>query len=159
MKRKTPGGIWALRGVSVALGLIVIVVIGTIAYSAYEVYTGVAGELSGGSHPITAGAVVQGSSAIVTLNITAPNRGVYPLNMTLTCDSPPSDVVCAPAGVVIPPGHEGLLSFKMTIVNVQAFEAASDHTVNGTVTISMEPFVSLSVGMDLGSIAMRGLGQ
>ena len=117
MKRKTPTGIWALRVVTIAIALIVIVIIGTVAYSAYEDYTVVRSELAGGSNQATAVVSPQGASETVSLNITLSNRGFYTLNVTVTCTYPSSNVVCQPASVSVPPGQDGVLRFRMTVVD------------------------------------------
>jgi len=156
MKRKTPRGIWALRAVSVALALIVIIVIGTLGYSAYEDYTAVRAELSGGSQQAVGSAVLQGQSETVSLNITVPNRGLYALNVTVVCGPQEVAVTCQPSEVVVPPGQQGVLRFRMTVVDLSQFEAAPSHRINGTVIISMEPFASVSIGTDFGGFVSSG---
>lgn len=155
MKTKTPGGIWALRGVTLAITLIVLLVIGTVAYSAYEDYTGVRSELSGGSSQALVKAMLQGSSEVVSVVITVPNSGLYTLNVTVTCHPRTNNVVCQPSHVSVPAGQQGVLHFQMTIVNLAQFAASSDHRINGTVTIALEPFASLSIGVDLGGFVGR----
>ncbi len=158
MKRRTPKGIWALRAVTITIALIVILVIGTVAYSAYEDVTAVRSELAGGSHQAVGSRVLQGSAETVSINITVPNRGLYTLSLTVTCRYPTSNVVCQPANVSIPPGQEGVLRFKMVVADINQFNAAADRTVNGTVTADMPPFVTLSVKTDFGSFVSGGGG-
>ena len=145
-KRKTPRGIWALRGVTIAVALIVLIVIGTVAYSVYEDYSAVRPELAGGSQQAVGAAVLRGSTETVSINITVPNRGLYPLNVTLNCDYPTANVVCQRTSVDVSPGGQGVLRFRMTVLDVSQFESSSNHVINGTVAISMEPFVSLTIG-------------
>ena len=149
-------GIWALRGVTVAVALIVLLVIGTVAYSAYEDYSAVRAELAGGSRQAVGAAVLRGSMETVSINITVPNDGLYPLNVTLTCNYPTPNVVCQRTSVNVSPGGEGVLRFRMTVSDVSLFENSSDRVINGTVAISMTPFVGLTVGTDFGGFVKTG---
>ena len=152
--KRTPKGIWALRAVTLAIAVVVIIVVGTVAYSAYEDYTAVRPELTGGSsNPI--GSVTQsGNTAVVSINLTIPNRGVYTLNVTLTCDSNPV-VTCTEGRVSVPPGGEDVLRFKMTITDLKTY-VASNTRINGTVYMGLEPFVNLSVVTDLSGLVKVG---
>lgn len=156
VKRKTPIGIWALRGVTVAVFLVVMLVVGTVAYSAYEDYSAVKAELAGGSKQAAGVAVLRGPSETVSINITVPNNGLYPLNVTLACDYPTSNVVCQRTSVNVPPGGEGVLRFRMTVSNFSQFEDSGNQVINGTVSISMSPFVGLTVGTDFGGFVKSG---
>ncbi len=156
MKLKTPRGIWALRAVTIVISLIVLLVVGTLAYSAYEDVSAVRSELAGGSQQAVGKAVMQGQSEVVTLNITVPNRGLYTLNITVTCSYPTSNVVCEPANVIVPAGQEGVLHFKLTVADVSQFATSPDHRINGTVTAEMQPFAKISVVTDFGSFVQTG---
>ena len=149
-------GIWALRGVTVAVALIVLLVIGTVAYSAYEDYSAVRAELAGGSRQAVGAAVLRGSMETVSINITVPNDGLYPLNVTLTCNYPTPNVVCQRTSVNVSPGGEGVLRFRMTVSDVSLFENSGNRVINGTVAISMVPFVGLTVGTDFGGFVKTG---
>jgi len=159
VKRKTPLGIWALRGVTVAIAVIVLLVVGTVAYSAYEDYTAVKAELAGGSNQAVGAAVLDGSAETVSINITVPNGGIYPLNVTLTCDYPTSNVVCQRTSVDVSPGSQGVLRFRMTVLDVSEFEGSGNQLINGTVAISMAPFVGLTVGTNFGGFVKTGGAQ
>ena len=156
VKPKTPLGIWALRGVTVAIALLLLLVIGTVAYSAYEDYTAVRAELAGGSQQAVGAAVLRGSTETVSINITVPNNGLYPLNVTLSCNYPTSNVVCQRTTVDVSPGGQGVLRFRMTIVDVSQFEGSDNQVINGTVAISMTPFVGLTVGTNFGGFVNTG---
>ncbi len=156
MKLKTPRGIWALRLVTIVVLVVVLIVVGTLAYSAYEDVSAVRSELAGGSQQAVGRAVMQGPSEIVTLNITVPNRGLYALNITVTCDYPTSNVVCERTNVVVPAGQEGVLHFKLTVANLAQFVSSSDHRINGTVTAEMQPFAKISVVTDFGGFINTG---
>ena len=155
-KPQTPRGLWALRGVTVAITLIVIIVLGTVAYSAYEDYTAVRSELAGGSNQAVGRAVITGTSEAISINITVPNRGLYTLNVTMSCEYPTSNVVCAPAHVSVPPGGQGVLRFAMNVANVTQFENSIDRRINGTVAIAMPPFASVSIQTDFGGFVNTG---
>ena len=149
-------GIWALRGVTVAVALIVLLVVGTVVYSAYEDFSAVKAELAGGSQQAVGAAVLRGTTETVSINITVPNTGLYPLNVTLTCDYPTTNVVCQRTSVDVSPGGQGVLRFRMTVLDVPQFESSDNQVINGTVAISMEPFVGLVVGTNFGGFVKTG---
>ena len=155
--RRTPRGIWALRAVTLTIALIAILVIGTVVFSAYEDYSAVKPEITGGSsHPI--GSMTQdGNTAVVSINFTVPNRGVYTLNVAVTCGSNSNPVVtCTEGRVSVPAGGQDVLRFKMTITDLKAYLASSDRRINGTVSMGLEPFVNLSVVTDLSGLVKVG---
>ena len=152
-------GIWALRGVTVAIALVVLLVVGTVAYSAYEDYSAVKAELAGGSQQAVGAAVLEGSAESVSINITVPNNGLYLLNVTLSCDYPTPNVVCQRTSVDVAPGGEGVLRFRMTVSNLSQFESSDNQVINGTVAISMTPFVGLTVGTNFGGFVKSGGAQ
>ena len=156
VKRKTPMGIWALRGITVAVALIVLLVIGSVVYSAYEDYSAVKAELAGGSQQAVGAAVLRGTTETVSINITVPNKGLYPLNVTISCDYPTSNVMCQRTSVDVAPGGEGVLRFRMTVFDISQFENSVSKVINGTVAISMTPFVGLTVGTDFGGFVKTG---
>ena len=101
----------------------VVLVIGSVLYSAYEDYSAVRPELEGGSSQPIGGVTQNGNTATVSINFTIPNTGVYTLNVTLTCSDPNPNVVCAAGHVSVQPGERQVQRFKMTIVNVQQYVA------------------------------------
>jgi hypothetical protein len=151
-KRKTPRGVWALRGVTIAIALVVILAVGTVVYSAYEDYSAVRPELSGGSSQPVGGITQNGNTATVSLTFTIPNAGLYTLNVTLTCDNSNPNVVCQAGHVSVPPGGQQVLRFNMTITNVQQYIDSGDRRINGTLAMALEPFVSISIGTDLSGL-------
>ena len=158
MKRKTPRGIWALRAVTVAVALIVIIVVGTVAYSAYEDYTVVRSEFAGGSNPAVAQVVKNGNSESVSLAINFTNKGIYTLNVSVSCTYPSPNVSCQPASAGVAPGQQGTLHFMMTVNSLSEYASSSDHRVNGTVSVSLEPFITLTIGTDFSSAINGGGG-
>jgi hypothetical protein len=153
LKRRTPGGVWALRGVTAAITLIVLIVVATVAYSAYEDYSGIRSGVASGNSLIAGSAVYNETSGaeIISFNVTVPNRGLYSVNVTIDCSSSNSAVACQRASASIPPGQSQMLRFVMTVSDVQQFLASSDHQINGTVDLGLEPFASLSVGVNFTS--------
>ena len=156
MQRKTPRGVWALRGVTVAISLIVVIVVGTVAYSAYEDYSAVRSELTGGSNQARGMGVLNGNTYTVSINITVPNNGLYTLDVTISCDTANPDISCSPAEVSVPGGLVQVLRFKMTVSDVKGYLALSDRTINGTVAIALEPFANLNIGVDLSGYVQTG---
>ena len=154
-RRKTPAGLKVIRGVSIAITLTLILVLGTVAYSAYQDWNAVKSELSGPSPQATGKAVMQGPSEVVSINITVPNRGLYTLNVTVSC-TPQPNIVCSPAQVSVPAGEQGILRFKMTVVDIAQYTSSSNHRIDGTVAIQLVPFASLGVGVDLGGFVHQG---
>lgn len=158
VKQKTPRGIWVLRGITVAIVVILLLVVGTVAYSAYEDYSAVRAELAGGSKQVVGTVVSNGSNETVSIDIPVPNGGLYPLNVTITCNYPTSNVVCQRTSVNVAPGGEGMLKFRMIVYDVSQFENSGGHLINGTVAITMAPFVGLTVGTDFGGFVKQGGG-
>ena len=147
-----------MRAVTVAVALVVIIVVASVGYSAYEDYTAVRAELSGGSQQAVGRAVLQGQTETVSINITVPNSGLYSLNVTMTCSYPNSNVVCQRTTVNVPPGQQEVLHFRLVVANLAQFTSLTDHRINGTVDISMPPFVSLSIGTDFSGFVSTGGG-
>jgi hypothetical protein len=155
MKRKTPAGIRVLRVISIAITIVVMLLIGSVVYSAYEDYSGVTRDFgSSGSGQVTA--VQQGTAELVSLNVTIPNKGLFTLNVTVTCTDQNPNIACDRATVSVPPGGQDVLRFHMTIKDVAAYQASADHRINGTVTVELVPYTSLSVGVDLASLVNQG---
>ncbi|MDA4119909.1 MAG: hypothetical protein OK436_04920, partial [Thaumarchaeota archaeon] len=124
-------------------------------YSAYQDWNAVKSELSGPSPQATGKAVLQGSSEIVSINITVPNKGLYALNVTVSC-TPQTNIVCSTAGVTVPAGAQGILRFRMTVVDIAQYAGSNNHRIDGTVAIQMVPFASLGIGVDLGGFVHQG---
>ncbi|MDG6985127.1 MAG: hypothetical protein JRM73_00065 [Nitrososphaerota archaeon] len=150
MKPKTPGGIWALRGISVLIALVVIGAILAVGFSAYQDYSGIKSEISSGNKPVSGIAVYNVTSGVetVSFNVTVPNRGLLMLNVTMSCSTSSAYVSCRSAQAEIPPGGEGALHFVMTVTDVKQFLSSTNRQVNGTIAMSLVPFVSLSIGLN-----------
>jgi len=157
-KPRKPKGLMALRVASIGISIAVILVLASIGYSVYVDYQGVASELHSAPSNLASGTVTQvGSSGVVSLNITIPNKGLYTLDVSIACGGVDSNVVCQQASVSVPPGQSDMLRFKMTIVNYTQF-LNSDSKVGGNVSIRLEPMASLSIGVNLGSLIRQGSG-
>lgn len=140
-----------------AIALVVVLVVGTVAYSAYQDYSAVRPEFQAGSNQVKASEAPYGSSGeTVSINVTVPNGGIYTLNVTLTCNDSDPNVICTPGHVSVPAGQQEVLRFKLTIINVQQYLASSDRRINGTVSMGLGPFVSLSIGTDLSGLVPTG---
>ncbi len=157
MKPRTPTGSKVLRTVSITISLISFLVLGTVVYSAYTDYKAVQTEFGGtsGQRP-TLKITMRGVAEVFSLNVTVPNKGVYALTVSLSCDIPSPNIICAPATVTVPAGQEKVLRFQMTINDYSQYLASGNKRINGTVGIEMLPFVTLSIGTDLGSLASQG---
>lgn len=157
MRRRTPRGIWALRAVTITTAIIVILLVGTVTFSAYQDFSTIRSELSSGPNQVKGSVVTNGNMAVASLNITVPNSGLYTLDVTLTCDNSNPNVVCNAAHVSVPAGQQGVLRFKMTILNIQQYQSSSNHRVNGTVSAALRPFASITVVTDLsGLVNLKG---
>ena len=159
VKPKTTSGTWALRAVTAAVTIIVILVLGTVAYSAYQDYSAIKSELAGGSSPAVGTETRNGTSEAITLDIPIPNHGLYTLNVTIACTYPTSNVVCTTAHVSVPPGGQGTLLFEINVTNMTQFENSGNLNVNGTVAIVMPPFASVSVQTNFGGFVSQGGGS
>lgn len=150
MKPKTPGGVWALRGVTAVIALVVIVAFLAVGFSAYQDYNGVRSELSSGNKLVSGSAVYNPASGAETIsfNVTVPNRGVLSLNVTMSCSTSSAYVSCQTARADIPPGGAQVLHFVMAVSSVQQFLSSSDRQVNGTIAMTLVPFATLSIGLN-----------
>lgn len=134
-----------------------VLVVATVGFSAYQDYEAVRPEFQQGSSQVQAQAAPYGTSgATVSLNITIPNKGLYTLNVTLTCDHSNPEVVCTTASVSVPPGQQQVLRFVMKVLSVQAYQASNDHRINGTVIMALEPFASVTINTDLSGLVPGG---
>jgi hypothetical protein len=144
----------SFRAVFVTIVFVSLVALLTIAYSVYADYAalGVVGQnqpISNISTKVTA----TGTTTTVYLNVTIPNRGFYDLRVELSCLSNTSSaVICTDANVTIPPGGEQTLHFIFTVLNQgqQGFVPAG---VKGNLSLSLIPFASLNIIVDLSSLA------
>jgi hypothetical protein len=150
----------SLRAVSLAITLIAIVTVSTVAYSAYQEYAFVTGpdfaSALGGS---PTGSVV-GSTIVFSVNGSIPNRGLYPVQVQL-------GLSLLSGGQLISRNGSGVLTFppgqtKSFVINDSVdFLGSSNSTelasilVNGTtfalltnVTLGLEPFASISIGQN-----------
>ena len=147
----------ALTGISLAVAIIVLLVVGTVGYSLYSDYNGIVGNLHQGGQGIQAGQTTVGSAERVTLNVTIPNKGMYTLSVAVACDPGQKfEIVCDPGSVSIAPGQQQVLRFAMTIGQFAQYQDSSDRRINGTLTVGLAPFLSFTVHVDLASLAGQG---
>jgi hypothetical protein len=132
-----------------------LVAFSSIAYSAWADINGVIGTVGQGprSPAVAAETVTRGNSITLYLNVTVSNKGLYPLTIGLTCQpSSTTKLMCQQASVIIPPAGQSTLHFSMTVLN------ASQPSIqaNGTLSVTLQPFASVYVGVNLGSMLNQG---
>lgn len=158
MKREPSILASSLRAVALVITLVSLVTFSTVGYSAYVDVSNVINTVGGGSptSAITANTVVQGSAATVYLNVTLANKGLYPISLSLTCLPPgASGITCTSPSIRVLPGQSQTLHFVMTVRNYPQFVAGGSH-VDGQVVVALEPFASISVTVNLGTLVARG---
>ncbi len=154
-ERSTAAG--SLRGVALAITLVSILTFATVVYSAYADYSGVLNASRTGTSAFTGETVVQGSSLALLLNATVSNKGLLPLQVSVSCEPEQTNVSCDPATITVGPGEVGTLHFRMTIANfTQILSGSGGFHVNGTMSFELVPFAGLSVSLDLGSLVRLG---
>ncbi len=160
MKREPSILASSLRAVALIITLVSIVTLSTVGYSAYADVSSVTSTLGGGlpTTSITAETVVNGSAAIVYLNVTLANKGLYPISLSLTClPTNGSGITCTSPSIMFLPGQSQTLHFVMTVENYSRF-IARNMRVDGQVVVTLEPFASITVAVDLGTLVARGEG-
>jgi len=133
----------------------------TFAYSAFADVESFFGSLQSGSGPAISGsAVLQGSTLLLDLNVTAQNQGLYPLSITLACSSDQSQgATCNTAHMTIPPGQTSSIVFLMSVPNgTQYANGGKQLHINGSATLALEPFASANIGTDWGTFFRPGGG-
>ncbi|MGD1054625.1 MAG: hypothetical protein ABR867_00875 [Nitrososphaerales archaeon] len=160
MKREPSIMASSLRAVALVITLVSLVTFSTVGYTAYADVSNVLNTV-GGSAPtsaITAKTVIQGSAALVYLNVTLANKGLYPITLSLTCLPPEgSGIVCTSPSITVLPGQSQTLRFVMTVENYTQSGAGSLR-VDGQVEVALEPFASIAAAVDLGSLIAKGGG-
>ena len=158
MKREPSILAGSLRAVALVITLVVLVSFVTIGYTVYADVSNVVNAVGGGAPTslIAAKAVAQGSATVFYLNVTLANKGLYPVGLSLSCLPPEeSGITCTSPSITVPPGQSQTLQFTMTVQNYSQIAAGGLH-VEGQMVVSLEPFVSIAVAVDLGNLTMRG---
>jgi hypothetical protein len=152
----------SLRAVGLAITLVSLVAFSTLIYSAYTDVTTIFSTLGSGSgsSAITARELVQGSTATIYLNVTMQNKGLYPIMMAISCpNSQGANVTCNSPSITVAPGMNQTLHFVMAIKDFSQTQGGTSNIhVNGTVLLALEQFASITVAVDLGSLAHQGGG-
>jgi hypothetical protein len=156
LKVRTPRGVKALRGVSIAVSLAVVLVVVSVVYSAYMEYNVALNEFRGGQG-VTSTTSTQGFSEVATVNVTIPNRGLFSLNVTVSCPAAQqgSNAYCESGSVTVPPGLQQVLTFHIVVNDVNAFLGGT-REINATVSINMQPFASVSFVVNLANYVRPG---
>jgi len=134
-------------------------VLGTVAYSAYEDYRGVTTLFDAGSGRklITVERTIQGQMVTVTLNATVPNQGLFTIEVDVSCTGQVNpNIVCTPASVTVPPGQRGTLTFQFVVKDVTKIPTGVPFHLNGTTSVAMVPVASITVGADFGAFVTGG---
>ncbi len=156
MKREPSTAARALRAVSLVITLVSVVTVGTMAYSAYVDVNGFISNISSSSgQGLTNHVVVTGNTATLDLNYSVQNSGLYPLSIALSCQPNPSvPVSCSGVSVSIPAGSTQDVSLALTVSDLTKLQAmtssGSPLHLNATADISLQPFATLSLQIDLG---------
>lgn len=145
---------------AVAIALVSFVTFSTVGYTVYADVSNVLDTVGGGTptSAITARTVAQGSAATVYLNVTLANKGLYPIILSLTClPTKESGIICTSPSITVLPGQSQTLHFVMTAENYTQSAARGLH-VDGQVEVTVEPFGSIAVAVDLGALIAQGGG-
>jgi hypothetical protein len=130
----------------------------TVGYSVYAAVSNVTDTLGGNSPTpaITAKIVVRGSVATVYLNVTLVNNGFYPIVLSLACPHQGvSGISCSSPTITVLPGQTRALDFTMTVKNYTQSASEGLH-VDGQMNVALEPFASITLTVDLGTLLARG---
>ena len=145
----------SLRAVGLAITLVSIVTFSTFAFSAFADFQGFVGSIQSGSGSAVSGtAVLQGSTLLLDLNATVQNQGLYPLSITLSCSSVQTEgATCTTAHATILPGQSSTLYFRMAVPNgTEYVSGAKQLHINGSATLALEPFASVTISKDFGTL-------
>jgi hypothetical protein len=138
--------------------LVSLVTFTTVGYSVYVDASNAARVLGGNSHTsaITAKIVIRESVATVYLNVTLANDGLYPIVLSLAClPQNMSGISCSSPTITVLPGQTQTLHFTMTVENYTQ-SAPKDLRIHGRVKVVLEPFASIALTVDLGTLLARG---
>lgn len=165
MNREQSPAARSFRAVALVVTLVTIVTFSTVAYSAYQDVRGVIGAAAGTTRgPL--GAVqttVNGNQETLAVNFTMPNNGLYPLRLTIDCAPPSgSPMACKGVDVTIQPGQAQKVTLLVTVSDLAQLQnllsrGAVPH-LQANMSASLEPFATLGVSFDLGSM-LAGGGQ
>ena len=145
---------------ALVITLVSLVTFSTVGYTVYADVSDTLNAVKGGTSTsaIAAKTVVQGSAAVIYLNVTLANKGLYPIVLSLTCLSPEeSGITCTSPSITVLPGQSQTLHFMMTVKNYIQSATGGLH-VDGQVKVTLEPFASIAVAVDLGSLIAQGGG-
>jgi len=146
----------SLRGVSIVITLLSVVIFATIAYSAYEDSVGILGIFGQGSSTpaVTAMTVYHGSTAIVSLNITLHNNGLYPLAFSISCVQSPGalNATCNNPATTIAMSQTATVHFLMNVTGVSPQSGTGGRPIDADVNVTLGPFVSLKVTTNLSGL-------
>ena len=143
---------------ALAITLVVLVSFATVGYTVYADVSNVVNTVGGSAATslVTTTTVVQGSATVFYLNVTLTNTGLYPIIITLVCQSSAGiQIVCTSPSVTVLPRQSQTLHFIMTAQNYSQSAAGGLH-VDGQMEVVLEPFASVNLTVDLGTLVARG---
>ena len=141
-----------------AITLVTLVAVGSVAYSASQDYQGIAGSFGSRQGPALHVGIIQvGLGAVAWVNASILNKGLYPIQVSFSCDQPqPQNVTCTAREVIIAPGSNDDFDVKIVVPDLAAFTAGVTPHIPGNLTLRLDPFASMSLRVDLGSILVQG---
>lgn len=148
----------SLRAVALVITLAVFISLVTIGYTVYADVPNVVNAVRGGAPTslVATKAVVQGSATVFHLNVTFSNKGLYSIALSLSCLPPEeSGISCTSPSITVPPGQSQTLQFTMTVQNYSQIAAGGLH-VDGQMVVSLKPFISIAVAVDIGNLTAQG---
>jgi len=146
----------SLRGVSLAITLLSLIIFSTLAYSAYEDTQGILKISANASATpaIVAVTSYNGTTATVKMNITLNNEGLYPLQFSVACVQTPGgfNATCSLPQATIQPGQSMTVSFTMTVDGVSQQSGVEGRPVEADFDVALQPFASLQISANLGGL-------
>lgn len=153
MKTRSRRAELAIHGVSIAVAVIVVFSFASVFYSAYADYRGISNSVSSPEYHHIA-RTMNGSAETITVSLTIPNNGLYSITVSAACPEPDAEgnITCRSSPVTVPAGQQRVLTFVMTVKDLALFENSLSQQVNGTVSIQLAPFASMTVTYGLGNL-------
>jgi len=148
----------SLRALTLTITLVTLVALSTVGYTICVNVSDTLNLIGGNSRTpaITAETVIQDSTATFYLNVTFTNNGFYPVGLSLTCIPPNgSGIACDSPSIAVLPGQSKTLHFVMTEGNSTQGLVSHLH-IDGMMEVTLKPFASIDLAVDLGSLISRG---
>jgi hypothetical protein len=150
----------AIRAASLTISLVSLVTFATVFYSAYTDYNSVlqlVGSQSGGA--VSETVTSSGGQTTLHINATVPNNGIYPLQVSISCPHASSQpgVSCVGDSAMVQPGQTGEIHLSVSVSNSTLSSLGLGAlNLDGEVDITLVPFASLSMLVNLGTLIQKG---